>query len=203
MTGHVDMYQSGCFSRTNGKKEIDLSKPIRNTSGIQIHLMYIHHPTHTLSFSQLNPSSFFDILLILLISLLQKPILQVRPRLLHSPRLICEVRLSLTILAGLSAALGTRGGHLVGGVFQRFEQLHGGLGGKVLVVLVVDLDHRRVDAGAEAFDLEEGEEAVGRGLALLDVEVLLDGLDDGVGAASAELARGLNPSVSNLKCPCV
>lgn len=71
------------------------------------------------------------------------------------------------------------------------EELLGGLGREVLVVIVVDLDHGGVDAGAETLDLEEGEEAVGRGLALLDAEVLRDGLDDGVGATTAKLAGSL------------
>jgi hypothetical protein len=53
------------------------------------------------------------------------------------------------------------------------------------------LHHGSVDASAEALDFDEGEETVGRGFTLLDAEVLFDGLDDGVGAASAELAGGL------------
>src|SRR3546814_13493708 len=47
---------------------------------------------------------------------------------------------------------------------ERIEQrLHPG-GIEILVEIVVDLHHRRVDAGAEAFDLDPGEQAVGRGL---------------------------------------
>lgn len=63
------------------------------------------------------------------------------------------------------------------------------------------MDHGGVDAGAEALDLDEGEEAVGRRLALLDAEVLLDGFDNDVGSAAAQLAGGLS-SVSNLECFC-
>lgn len=69
--------------------------------------------------------------------------------------------------------------------------MDGGLGGEILVVVVIDLDHGGVDAGAEALDLEEGEEAVLGGLATLDAQVASDGLDDGVGAAAAELAGSL------------
>lgn len=128
------------------------------------------------------------------------PQLQVRPRLLDTPRLIHQIRLPRAVLAGIPPRQGTGLGQLllvdlarrgVDAGLERLEQLHRGLGGQVLVVLVVDLDHGRVDAGAQALDFDEGEKAVGGGLALLNAEVGLDGLDDGVGAAAAELARGL------------
>jgi len=79
---------------------------------------------------------------------------------------------------------------LVGGL-QRFEELDGGFRGQVFVVVVVDLDHGGVDAGAEAFDFGEGEETVGGGVAGANAEVLLDGFHDYVGAGAAELAGGL------------
>lgn len=110
--------------------------------------------------------------------------LQVCPRLLDAPRLIQQVRLPVAVLARLPAAEGSRGGDLGigvgGGLLESREELLDGLGGEVLVVVVVDLDHGGVDAGAEALDLDEGEEAVLGGLALLDAEVLTDGLDNGV-----------------------
>lgn len=118
-------------------------------------------------------------------------VLQVRPRLLDAPRLVQQVRLAVAVLARLPAGERARGGDLCGGangggaLLEGREQGDGGLGGEVLVVVVVDLDHGGVDAGAEALDLDEGEEAVGGGLALLDAEVGGDGLDDGVGAAAA------------------
>ena len=54
------------------------------------------------------------------------------------------------------------------------EELDGVLGRQVLEEHVIHLDHRRVDARAEALDLREGEEAVGARLARLDAEVGLD-----------------------------
>ena len=58
------------------------------------------------------------------------------------------------------------------------------------VELVVDLDHGGVRARAEALDLEEGELLVGRRLAESDAEVRRDRVDDRVGTAPAEHARG-------------
>ena len=54
------------------------------------------------------------------------------------------------------------------------EELDGVLRRQVLEEHVIHLDHRRVDARAEALDLREGEEAVGARLARLDAEVGLD-----------------------------
>lgn len=128
----------------------------------------------------------------------QFAVLQIRPRLLHAPRLGRQIRLPLAVFTRVAAAEGpgggdldTRGGGLGGGGLEGLEEFDSGLGGQILVVVVVDLDHGGVDAGAEAFDLDEGEETVLGGLALLDAEVVGDGLDDGVGAAAAELARCL------------
>lgn len=121
-------------------------------------------------------------------------LLQIRPELLNTPRLLGKVCLSLAVLARLSSAQGSGAGDLdvlrsgagrLGAGLESREELDGGLGGQVLVVVIVDLDHGRVDAGAEALDLDESEEAVRSGLALLDAEVVDDGLDDGVGAAAA------------------
>lgn len=100
--------------------------------------------------------------------------------------------MSSAVLACVPAAQRASLGHLDGGragrgsaLLESLEELDDGLGGKVLVVVVVDLDHGSVDAGTEALDLDEGEETILGGLALLDAEVVLDGLDDDVGAASA------------------
>ena len=60
--------------------------------------------------------------------------------------------------------------------------------GKVLVVVVVDLDHGRVDAGAEALDLADGEELVVGHAANADAKVLLAGRHDLV--ATSEPAGG-------------
>lgn len=123
--------------------------------------------------------------------------LQVRPRLLYTPRLVQQVRLASGVLARLSSSHGASLGHLDvaagsgGARLQSVEKLDGGFGSKVLVVFVVDLDHGGVDAGTEALDLDEGKQAVGGGLALLNAEVLGDGLDDGIRAAATQLARSL------------
>lgn len=74
---------------------------------------------------------------------------------------------------------------------QGFEEGDGGCWGEVFVVVVIDLDHGRVDAGAEALDFREGEELVGGCLAGVDAEVGGYCGHDAVGAASAELAWGL------------
>ena len=84
-----------------------------------------------------------------------------------------------------------RGARRLGGRLQGFEQRDDGIGRQVLVVVVIDLDHRRVDARAQALDLREGEEPVRRRFPVRDAEVGFHGLFDGVGAAAAELARGL------------
>jgi hypothetical protein len=120
-------------------------------------------------------------------------LLQIRSRLLNAPGLPCKIRLASAVLARIAAAQRAGARDLLGGgaacgrstLLEGREELDGGLGGEVLVVVVVDLDHGGVDAGAEALDLDEGEEAIGGGLALLDAEVGLDGLDNGVRAAAA------------------
>ena len=60
---------------------------------------------------------------------------------------------------------------------------------EVLVEIVVDLQDRRVDAGAEALDLDQRELSVGRGLADPDAELLLAGRDDFVRAAQPARRR--------------
>lgn len=125
--------------------------------------------------------------------------LQVRPRSLGAPRLAGQVGGTSAVLAGLAAGKGTRLGNL--GVvddsvragagdagLKGVEKLAHGLRRQILVVVVVDLDYGGVDAGAQALDFEEAEETVRGGLALLDAEMLPNGLYDGVGAAASELA---------------
>src|SRR5260221_14604127 len=60
---------------------------------------------------------------------------------------------------------------------------------EILVEIVVDLDDRRVDAGAEALDFGEREFAVRGGLADADAEFLAACLDDLVGAAQPARRR--------------
>lgn len=122
---------------------------------------------------------------------LYTPRLQIRPRDLSTVGLAQQRRLAGAVLARLAAGHGARLGDLAdvaGALPQRGQQALGGLGRQVLVVVVVDLHHGRVDAGAEALDLDEGEEPVRGRVARLDAQALLDRLDDGVGAAAAELA---------------
>lgn len=117
--------------------------------------------------------------------------LQILPRLLDTPRLARQARQAGAVLARVAPAQRARLRHVGGladvrgALLQGREQRLDRLGRQVLVVVVVDLDHGRVGAGAQAFDLDESEEAVGGGLALLDAEVLRDGLDDLVAAAAA------------------
>jgi len=117
--------------------------------------------------------------------------LQILPRLLDPPGFARQVGNAIAVLARLPPAQRSRSWHLVSlahvrdAFLERRQQRLHRLGRQVLVVVVVDLDHGRVDAGAEALDLDEGEEAVGGGLALLDAQVLLYGLYDGVASAAA------------------
>src|SRR5262245_36482807 len=72
--------------------------------------------------------------------------------------------LPVDLRAGLRRAAGS---HLV-------EDLLEGLGREVLVVVVVDLSHRRVDASAQALDLDPGELAVRRHLILVTNAAVAD-----------------------------
>src|SRR5690606_27087873 len=76
---------------------------------------------------------------------------------------------------------------------QRVDKLGHVLGGQVLVImragLVMDLAHRPVDAGAEAFDLANGEQPVMRRLAHADPEFLFAGVDDRVRTAQPARRR--------------
>lgn len=107
---------------------------------------------------------------------------------------LSEVGQTGAVLAGAASGQWARLGGLGaggGGFLERGEESLDRLRGQVLVVVVVDLDHGGVDASTQAFDLDVGEEAVLGGVAGGDTEVLVDGLDDRVGAAAAELAGGL------------
>lgn len=110
--------------------------------------------------------------------------LQIRPRLLGAPRLAEQVRLALAVLTRIPARQGPGLGEGLRGVLsvslETLEKVDDGLGCEVLVVVVVDLNHGGVDAGTQALDLDEGEESVLGGLALLDAEVLLDSFYDDV-----------------------
>ena len=63
-----------------------------------------------------------------------------------------------------------------------------GLWGKVLVVVIVDLDHRSVGTSTEAFDLDECELLVGSGLASLDSQLALERFENLCGTATAKHA---------------
>jgi hypothetical protein len=70
-----------------------------------------------------------------------------------------------------------------GSVLQRLEQRNGAVVRQVLVVVIVDLDHGCVGAGAEALDFGHSEEAVFGRLAVVDAERVFAGLHDGVAVA--------------------
>src|SRR3546814_1404351 len=57
-------------------------------------------------------------------------------------------------------------------LLQRFEDADGAVVIEVFVIIVIDLDHRRVGAGAHALDLGQREQPVGGGLALGHAAVL-------------------------------
>ena len=129
-----------------------------------------------------------------------KPILQlpVLPQCLVAPRLARQARQPLDVLARLAVA-GLRAGrrqvgHALGVARrgpQRVEQAHRRLGRQVLEVVVVDLHHGRVDARAQALDLGQREQPVGRRLARVDAELRFQCLHDDVGAHAAELTGSL------------
>src|SRR6516164_2976074 len=60
---------------------------------------------------------------------------------------------------------------------QRVEQCFRRRPVEILVEIVVDLQDRRVDAGAQAFHLDQSEEPVRRGAANADMELILTGTD--------------------------
>lgn len=126
--------------------------------------------------------------------LVQSPILSHhRSRVPHG---LDQVGQSRAVLACISAAQRTRSRHLHrlaslggrGGLLEGGEQRLHRFGGKVLVVVVVDLDHGSVDAGTQAFDFDEGEETIFGGVSGGDTQVFRDRLDDLVATATTELA---------------
>src|SRR5271169_6418830 len=60
---------------------------------------------------------------------------------------------------------------------QRVEQCLGRRPVQILVEIVIDLQDRRIDAGAEALDLDQGEDPVRRRAADADAELTLAHLD--------------------------
>ena len=72
---------------------------------------------------------------------------------------------------------------------ERVEQRFGRCPVQVFVEIVVDLEDRRVDAGAETFDLDQRELAVRGAFATADAELLLAGSDDVVRAAQPARRR--------------
>ena len=72
---------------------------------------------------------------------------------------------------------------------KRVEQSLGRGPVEILVEIVVDLQDRRVDAGAQTLDLDQGEQAVGGGAADADAELALAGRDHLVRAAQPARRR--------------
>lgn len=81
-----------------------------------------------------------------------------------------------------------------GGLFQGGKEGLGRLGGKVLEVVIVDLNHGGVDTGAQTLNLGESEETVFGGVAGGDAEVLGHSVDNDLATAAAELAWCLSVS---------
>src|SRR5271154_2056206 len=92
-------------------------------------------------------------------------------RVMQAGRPRCRLR---TVPPGLRAGLDRLS------VSQGLQQRHRVFRRQIFVVIVVDLRHRRVDAGAQALDLDQGELAVRGRLAQPDAKMLLAGVDDAV-----------------------
>src|SRR6516164_1253959 len=66
---------------------------------------------------------------------------------------------------------------------QRVEQRLRSRRVEIFVEIVVDLQDRRVDAGPQTFDLDQGEKTVGGGVPNADTELVATGANDLVGTA--------------------
>jgi hypothetical protein len=152
---------------------------------------YIHYPLRSLS---TQPQAV----------LLGYPPLQlaIRPHnLLCSPRLRRQIRASLYVLTGhpLPALPLLRAGPwhlrnikaaiLIDARPQRPQQLHGGLRRQILIIVIIDLHHRRIDTSTQTLDLQQTEHAVLGHVPTVNAELLFDGLHDLVTAAAAQHAR--------------
>lgn len=115
---------------------------------------------------------------------------------------ILQVGQTSAVLASVTATQRSGGWDLGagsgGGLLECGQKGLNGLGGQVLVVVIVDLDHGGVDTGTQALNLDVGKEPVLSSVAGGDAEVLVDSLDDGVAAAASELAGGLERSQSSV-----
>lgn len=89
-------------------------------------------------------------------------------------------------LAALTLVLGARGD--LDTVFEAVEDLDNRLWRQILIVVVIDSDHRGINTGTQALDLAESEKLVWSSLARMDTKMGLDGLHDAVRAA--KLAGG-------------
>lgn len=113
--------------------------------------------------------------------------------LINSPRILSHFRprFDIRIITSESALSSFRVRDRGRRGLECFEERDRGFRGQVFVVIVIDLDHWGVDAGAETFDFDEGEEAVFGCLAGFDAEVVGDGFDNDVASAASELAGSL------------
>jgi len=96
--------------------------------------------------------------------------------------------LCLSSLASKTGSLSTCAG-LLCSFPKSLEQRFCRLGSQILVVVVVDLDHRGVGACAQTFDFGKGEKLVLGSLAVVNLELLLDSLHNTI--RSSELAGSL------------
>ena len=124
--------------------------------------------------------------------------------LLDPPTAFASLRSTLDILvlarqcslATLNLRARSRGLDILRASLESLQQCDYAFGCEVFVVIVVNLNHRRVDACSETLDFDEGKEPVFRRVAGRDSEVVLDGLDDLVAAAASELTWGLFTPIS-------
>lgn len=72
---------------------------------------------------------------------------------------------------------------------QRPQQLHRRLRRQILIVIIIDLHHRRVHTRTQALDLQQTKHPIFSHVARMDPQLLLNGLHDLVAAAAAQHAR--------------
>ena len=76
-------------------------------------------------------------------------------------------------------------------MLDRGKQALDRLRSQVLVVLVIDLDHGRIDTGTQTFDFNVCKQTILGGVAWRNAQMFRDGLDDRIATAASELARCL------------
>lgn len=118
-------------------------------------------------------------------------------KLLRVPcRGVVQARQAGTVLTGAATTERPRWGHLDSFASLRslcrfpqgLQQRNDRLWCQILVVVVVDLHHRRIDTGTQAFNFDVRKQAVLGGVAGGDAQVVVDGFNNLVTAAATQLA---------------